>query len=39
MTDGGQALTVLEGMEKHRLELESEAFGKAPAKVTRGSPY
>ena len=39
MTDGGQVLTVLEGMEKYRLELESEAFGKAPTKITRGSPY
>ena len=39
MTEGSQVLTVLEGMEKYRLELESEAFGKAPAKVNRGSPY
>ena len=39
MTEGCQVLTVLEGMEKSRLELESEAFGKAPAKVNRGSPY
>ena len=39
MAEGGQVLTVLEGMEKYRLELESEAFGKAPAKVNRGSPY
>ena len=39
MTEGSQVLTVLEGMEKYRLELESEAFGKAPAKINRGSPY
>ena len=39
LAEGGQVLTVLEGMEKYRLELESEAFGKVSAKVTRGSPY
>ena len=39
MTEGSQVLTELEGMEKYRSELESEAFGKAPVRTSRGSPY
>ena len=39
LVEGGQALTLLDSMEKYRLELESEAFSKVSAKVTRGSPY
>ena len=39
LAEGSQVLTELEGLEKYRLELESEAFGKAPARANRGNPY
>ena len=39
LAEGSQVLSELDIMEKHRLELESDAFGKAPVRNARGSPY
>ena len=39
MEEGRRVLGLLESMEKHWLELESEAFSKATAKAARGNPY